>query len=402
MSHDSFTVDWPEHRTEVRPWQQAHRGGTREDRMLRDVAVSLPPLIADQGLILDGVVAAELEAAMRRITALDATHEATPQALGLQLLRTESVASSKIESVEASIDDYARALHGVRANPSAVSMAAATTALDTMIQNVSPGRPLTLDDIATAHAILMAHEPSEADYAGRLRDMQNWIGGSDHSPRAALYVPPPPDTVPGYMADLLAFANRDDLPTLAQAAIAHAQFESIHPFTDGNGRIGRALINTIFRRRGATTHIVVPLASALVAHRERYFSLLDAYRHGHVKPLVSSFATACATAAAESSATAARLAQIPAEWRDLAGPVRAGSAAAELLTLLPTRPILSAEEACARMKAPRSSVFAALTRLHEAGILRPLTDRKRDQVWGAAAILDELDDLSLRIARAST
>ncbi|MFZ0161547.1 MAG: Fic family protein [Kineosporiaceae bacterium] len=401
MNDTTSTLDWPAHRREVRPWRQLHRAGTRDDRTLREISVSLPPFIADRTLSLDSSLAADLETAMRQITALDAAHDSTLRALGLLLLRTESVASSKIESVEASLDDYACALHGIRANASAVSMAAATAALDSMIHNVSPGRPITLDDIITAHALLMADEHSEAHYAGRLRDMQNWIGGSDHSPRAALYVPPPPDTVPTYMTDLLAFANRDDMPALAQAAIAHAQFESIHPFTDGNGRIGRALINTILRRRRATTHIVVPLASALVAHRERYFELLGAYRDGQVGPLLASFARACRTAAAEAATTATRLSEIPSEWRSLAGPVRAGSAAAKLLDLLPTQPIVSSEDACSGVDAPRSSVFAAISRLHDAGVLRPLTARKRDQVWGAGAILDELDDLSLRIAHAS-
>jgi Fic family protein len=203
------------------------------------------------------------------------------------------------------------------------------------------------------------------------------------------------------MTDLLAFANRTDPPALAQAAIAQAQFESIHPFTDGNGRIGRALINTILRRRRTTTHVVVPLASALVARRERYFDLLGSYRDGQVRPLLTSFAQACRTAASEAATTATRLGEIPSEWRSLAGPVRAGSAAAKLLALLPTQPILSCEDACSRVEAPRSSVFAAIGRLHDAGVLRPLTDRRRDRVWGAGAILDELDDLSLRIARAS-
>jgi Fic family protein len=108
--------------------------------------------------------------------------------------------------------------------------------------------------------------------------------------------------------DLIAFANRNDLPVLVQAAIAHAQFESIHPFTDGNGRIGRALINAILRRRGATTHVVVPLASALVAHRDRYFDLLNSYRDGNVRPLMASFADASRIAAVESRTTASRLA----------------------------------------------------------------------------------------------
>ncbi len=136
------------------------------------------------------------------------------------------------------------------------------------------------------------------------------------APRGALYVPPPPDTVDAYLADLNTFVNRDDLPALVQAAIAHAQFESIHPFTDGNGRIGRALINTVLRRRGATTGVVIPMASSLVAHRERYFDALNAYRLGQVRPLLTSFAQAARAAAAESRITAVRLGQIPAEWEN--------------------------------------------------------------------------------------
>jgi fido (protein-threonine AMPylation protein) len=395
------TRTWPPHEHETRPWRQAHRGGTKDDRMLREVTVSLPPLIADQGISVDPTLAADLESAMREITALDGTQGADLEALGVLLLRTESVASSKIEAVEASLDDYARALHGIRSNTSAVSMVAATTALDAMIGEVSRSGRIELAALTSAHEALMREDPAEAEYAGRLRDMQNWIGGSDHSPRGALYVPPPPDLVQGYLDDLVAFANRDDLSALVQAAIAHAQFESIHPFTDGNGRIGRALINTVLRRRGATTRIVIPLASALVAHRERYFDLLDAYRRGEVRPLLASFAESSRIAASESRVTATRMGEIPGDWRDLVGPLRSGSAAAKLLEILPARPIFSSEDVGDAIDAPRSSVFAAIDRLRDAGVLRPLTDRKRDQVWGAGAILDELDDLGLRIGRAS-
>lgn len=368
--------------------------------MLRKITVSLPPMIANQDLTLDSGLAADIESAMREISQLDATHGADLEALGVLLLRTESVASSKIEAVEASLDDYARALHGIRTNSSAVSMVAATTALDTMINDVGRQGRIELAAITSAHDVLMRDDPCEAPYAGRLRTVQNWIGGSNYSPRGALYVPPPPITVPDYMDDLLTFANRDDLPALVQAAIGHAQFESIHPFTDGNGRIGRALINTVLRRRGATTRVVVPLASALVARRDRYFDLLNAYRTGDVRPLIATFAESSRIAAAESQVTACRLGEIPAEWRALVK-ARAGSAAAQLLGQLPSRPILSSDDASAIIDGPRSSIFAAINRLHDAGVLRPLTDRKRDQVWGASLILDELEDLSIRIGRAA-
>jgi Fic family protein len=334
--------------------------------MLRQITMSLPPLIAEQDIAFDSALSTDLESAMQEITSLDADGVRL-QALSLLLLRTESVASSKIEAIEASLDDYARALHGIRSNTSAVSMAAATTALDTMIGQVTHGGRIELVALTCAHAVLMRDDPAEAGYAGRLRDMQNWIGGTDHSPRTALYVPPPPDTVQMYMDDLVSFTNRDDLPALVQAALAHAQFESIHPFTDGNGRIGRALINTVLRRRGATTRIVVPLASALVAHRERYFEVLNAYRRGQVGPLLTSFAQSSRIAASESRITATRLSEIPSEWQELVRPTRRHSAVAKLLAVLSTTPILSAEDA------------------------ETLLD----------AILDELDDLSARIAHAS-
>jgi Fic family protein len=393
---------WPAHDREERPWVQSQRGGTREDRTLRAITVSLPPMIAGLDVVIESELAAELEAAMREISKLDSAYGADLAALGTLLLRTESVASSKIEQVEASLDDYARALHGIRANTSAVSMVAATTALEAMISAVSQTHPIDLSAITSAHEALMRDEPGEAPYAGRLRAVQNWIGGSDYSPRGALYVPPPQETVADYMSDLIAFANRDDLPALVQAAVAHAQFESIHPFTDGNGRIGRALINTILRRRGATTRLVVPLASALVARRDRYFDVLNSYRAGDLGPLITTFALSARVTAVESRVTADRLSEIPREWQHDVGPVRRGSAAAKILALLPSNPVVSAEDVVSIIDAPRSSVFAAINRLRDAGVLRPLTDRKRDQVWGASLVLDELDDLGNRIAHAIT
>jgi Fic family protein len=335
------------------------------------------------------------------IVALDHTHGDQLEAIGVLLLRTESVASSKIEFVEASLDDYARALHGNKASSAAASVVAATRALELLISDTTASGQVELAGLLRAHQALMADDPGESRYAGQLRDVQNWIGGSDYSPRNALYVPPPAATVAEYMADVIEFANRDDMPVLAQAAVAHAQFESIHPFTDGNGRIGRALINATLRRRRATNRVVVPLASALVAHRDRYFDQLTAYREGDVRPIIDSFAVASRIAAAESATSAQRLAAIPDEWAQMLGPVRIDSAAAKLLDVLPAHPVLSADDAVELIGAPVSSVYTGIERLAQAGVLRSLTDRRRNQVWGASLILDELDDLGARIARAA-
>jgi Fic family protein len=388
----------PRHENRTVPWRQTFRSGSAEDRRLREVTVSLPPKIERLDPAVPPKLAARMDDTLREIAALDETHGEHLGSMSTLLLRAESVASSKIEHIDASMNDYARALHGIRSNPSATAMVASTRALADLIATVERGAAITLDNVLRAHGILMADDQSERAYAGRLRDMQNWIGGSDHSPRAALYVPPPPATVRDYLDDLMAFANRDDVPVLAQAAITHAQFESIHPFTDGNGRIGRALINTVLRRRRVTRRVVVPLASALVARRDDYFDVLGAYRDGDAGPIISAFATASTIASVESRVTADRVATMPATWREAAGRPRAGSAAAKLVDVLLDHPVFTADDAADRIGGALSSVYTAITRLQDAGVVRPLTDRTRNQVWVAAELADELDDLGIRIA----
>lgn len=361
----------------------------------------MPAWIADQPVLIGGQLADEIDTAMREIVALDEGHGDVLAPLGMMLLRAESVASSKIERIDAGIDDYARALQGSKANASASSMVAATSALETMIETVARTGRIELSTMTGPHRALMVDDPAEHDQAGRLRDVQNWIGGSDHSPRGALYVPPPAADVAAYMDDLVAFSNRTDLSALAQAAIAHAQFESIHPFTDGNGRIGRALVNAILRRRGLTRNVVIPIASSLVAQRDRYFAALDAYRGGDAVRIISEFATASRIAATEARVTANRLAAASAEMRAMAGTARKGSTVDKLLRLLTTMPVFTSEDAIDTLEAGGSSVYDAIDRLASAGVLRPLTDPKRNRVWGASVILDELEDLGLRIELAS-
>lgn len=393
-------MTWPAHEPEVRPWRQAQRGGTAEDRKVTEVTVMRPPLIADLQVMPAAQLGVAMESCVVEIAALDYSHGAQLAALETVLLRTESVASSKIEHIDASMDDYARALHGIKSNPSASSMAASTAALAALISSVDDGADIDSQMILMAHFALMVDDPHERAYAGRFRDMQNWIGGSDYSPRNALYVPPPPETVAEYMEDLVAFANRTDVPVLAQAAIVHAQFESIHPFTDGNGRIGRALINTVLRRRGVTKRVVVPLASALVARRDDYFDVLGLYREGRVEPIIQSFTDSSALAAKESQVTAGRIAGLRQAWQDKVVP-RGGSAASRLLDGLIAAPIFSAAEAEEALGGAASSVYSGIERLHAAGVIRPLKNRTRNQVWGASDLLDELDDLSARIATAA-
>jgi len=395
------TRDWAPHAYEVRPYRQRIARGPRADRLLREVTVSLPPYIADLDYEMERPLAAMTAASAGDLRHLDLVHGRTLAELNRLQLRTESVDSSKIENVEASLADYGRALLGVGANASAVSMASATTALDRMIEDADTTRRIRPEAILAAHRELFRRNPDEAHRAGRFRTVQNWVGGSDYSPIGALHVPPPPETVPGYLDDLFAFANRDDVPILPQAAIVHAQFESIHPFIDGNGRIGRALIHAVLRRRRASRHLTVPIASALISDRDRYFAALEDYRRGDARTVVALLARSASIATAESWRTADHIVDIRSGWQSAAGGPRPGTPDYRLLDLLTEEPIVNVALVAERIGIEHPVAESAIGALVTAQVLRPAPRSRKAPVWLAPTLLDEIEDLSLRIQDAS-
>ncbi len=395
---DTPAPQWPMHGAEVRPWQQQQRGGTREDRMLTEVTVSIPPRIAGLDALPSRDTIVLAEHALQAVARADSAARTSGHALGRFMIRTESTASSKIELIEASGDDLARAIAGSRANARASSMVAAAEALQSLMLRAGSARAITLDDLLEAHRLLMQNDEHLGDrrWAGRVRQEQNWIGGSDYSPRGADHVPPPPDQVEEALADLLGYVDRPDLPALVQASIAHAQFESIHPFTDGNGRIGRALLGAVLQRRGATRNAVVPIASGLYALRTDYFAALNRYRDGDIDSIVRVIARAATVAAEESLLTFDRLLRLPTEW-DTTVKARQDSAARRMLQRLIDHPVLTADDLIGFTGGSTAAAYAGILVLEEHGLLREVTGRKRDRVWVVADIVAELEDLDLRI-----
>lgn len=406
---DEVETDWEPHARTVVPWRQQVERGPRADRLVREIEVRVPPRIVAAGYEADRPLATSMANALAGLRQLDGSHGRRLRALNQLLLRTESVASSKIENIEASLADYGKAVLGARSSASAVSMAAATDALTGIITQAEVSGVLGRRSMQDAHAVLFRRSVDQQHNAGRFREVQNWIGGSDYTPRNALYVPPPPELVPELLEDLFAFANRDDLPVLVQAAVLHAQFESIHPFVDGNGRIGRTLIHAVLRRRRVTTHLTVPIASGLVAHREKYFDALGEYREGHARPIVAMLTGAVIVATHESRRTATALHEIRQEWSERLGPVRPGSPVHRVLVSLPERPTVTVAELAERLGLGADEAEAAVDTLRAAEVLVPagkgMSDRGWgrgvDRVWSARDILDELTDLNDRIVAVS-
>lgn len=366
--------------------------------MTRFVDATVPPFIRELDYMPPLEVVLETERTLLAVAQADTDAEGHSAALSRFMVRSESVASSKIERIDASARDYARALVGNKSNTSATSMIAASAALHELITQVGESGRFEVGHLTSAHRALMADDPQETDYAGRLRDMQNWIGGSDHSPRGALHVPPAPERVPELMDDLISYLNRDDVPVMTQAAIGHAQFESIHAFTDGNGRIGRALVSAALRRRGVTRNAVIPLASGLLARRDDYFAALGSYRLGDPAPLIELFALSARAAAACSRETIARLKAMPALWTAELKP-RTKSAAAALIQAFYDHPVMGADgiEATA---GSTTAAYRAIDQLVGAGFIEEITGRKKDRVWAASEVMAELDDLDRRIQAA--
>lgn len=388
---------WPAHSFEVRPWVSANRAGNREDRLFTQVTTAIPPLIAPETFEADSAVLLACENATIAITRLDVGRGEALAPLGDFLLRSESVASSKIEHINAGWRQFGRAIAGVKAGSEAKSQLAAVQALATMIAAADTGT-ITAADLLRAHRQLMEGTVAEARTAGTFRTVQNWIGGSDYTPRGALFVPPPPELVLDLIDDLITFVDRTDLPVVAQAAIAHAQFESIHPHTDGNGRIGRALISAILRRRGLTRKITVPLASVMLTDTDTYFATLGAYRRGDAAAFVTYVADAATLACAAADESADQLEQMPAFWRTLANP-RSGSSEESIIDALLARPVLDADTAQEITGSSDTATYRALNKLTNAGILEVISESKRDRVWAAVDVMNELELLSDSIGR---
>jgi Fic family protein len=258
---------------------------------------------------------------------------------------------------------------------------------------------VSVDAIKRVHQALLPDDLDNEGHpiGGRIRTTQNWIGRSDVTPVGATFVPPPPEYVEGLLVDLGAFIDRTDLPAIAQAAIAHAQFETIHPFMDGNGRTGRALVYSILRRREELGEYVPPISLVLSGVPRNYVGALTAYREGNYNAIVELYAIATGKACAEAKHLGAAVDMLRAEWEARLPPLRSHATARALLDVLPAVPVLDANEAAARTGRSLVSARRGLEELTELGILKPLNARKWGRGWETPELFDLVTQFERRV-----
>jgi Fic family protein len=360
----------------------------------------IPAKLTGMPLSLDAKVAGMVSEAEAEIRALNEVARPALTPLARLLLRTESIASSKVEGLQLGVRELARAEArleaGGNAGPTALEVLANIDAMDLAVNQAANTNRVGVEEIAAIHRRLMEKGPNP-NTAGQIRTRQNWIGGNDYNPCGADFVPPPPEYVDALLTDLCDAINDDVLSPLVQAALVHAQFETIHPFEDGNGRTGRALIHVILRRRGVAPDYVPPISVVLATARNRYIEGLTRFREGEVSDWIEHFAGSAASAAHLAAAYLRSVQELSVRWKAqlaaAAAAPRAGAAAWLIIDILPAHPIITAPVAAAVTGRSKPSVYQALGELEAAGVLEPLSHSRRNQSWEAAGLLDLLTGL---------
>lgn len=392
----------------------AGAGVSRRDRRSCEYDAYVPDALRARRFIFDGGVAADVADAERSIMQLnvEALALVDTEALARILLRAEAVASSRIEGLEVGPRRLLHAEMARRAGEPAADVTAAEVLgnIDAMVyalEGTKERQPITVDLLLEVHRRLLTNT-SLREHGGRLRTGQNWIGGSSYNPCSASFVPPPSELVSELMEDLCAFCNTDDLPAVAQAAIAHAQFETIHPFVDGNGRTGRALIHLVLRRRGLARRVLPPVSLVLATRARSYINGLTAFRYvgpptgapayDGLNLWVGDFAAACTRAVEDASAFEAKATELEQRWRGRLSRVRANSALDRLLRALPGAPVVTVESAAALIGRTYKPTNQAIQRMVEADVLRQVTIGRRNRAFEAPDVIAAFTDLERQLA----
>lgn len=397
--NDPRGTEWPSIGYESRPWEPVEqpfvpRSARRTHTGPYDSAV-VPAIAAVGELGVPDDVLAAADEASTEIARFDAEVGAELAPFSALLLRSESAASSRIEQLTASAKSIALAEMGDPTRKNANVIVANTRAMEAAVALAD-----RLDEgaILDMHAALIGGE--HPDWVGRWRDQQVWIGGSNFGPHGAEFVPPHHDLVPVAMGDLVAFMQRDDMPVLVQAALAHAQFETIHPFPDGNGRTGRALIHSLLRSKGLTRKVTFPISAGLLADTNAYFDALTAYRDGDPKRIVAQMADASFLALGNGRMLVAELDQLRASWQERIV-ARRGAAAWAIAERLMQRPVVDSPSLQRELGVTAPSVNQGIERLVEAGVLVKVSGNHRNRKWAAPEVLAALDAFSERAGRRS-
>ncbi len=379
--------NWPSVSFESVPWREGWRS----------YEAAVVPAISglDVAAVLDPATAAEVGAAERAVHDFDAqmTEAFGAMELGVidaVLLRSEAASSSQIEQITVSSKQIALAQTGQSKSVNAKLVARNVEAMHRALGLAEFATPAVVD----VQRVLLGDTQLHLG----LRTEPVWIGTNGMSPIGADYVAPVHTSVPAALEDLWRFMRQSAPLPLAQIAVAHAQFETIHPFVDGNGRTGRALVNAYVRTSGMASHVTVPVSAGLLSDTRGYVDALNAYRQGDVLLIVHVFAVAARNAAEIGMELIASLQQARRSWDDRIH-ARSDSVVWRIADALVGQPVVTARSVSVQHDVTQVAARSAITVLVEAGVLRKASTGTRNQVWVAEEITTCYDRIAILIGR---
>ncbi|WP_246093411.1 Fic family protein [Microbacterium kyungheense] len=397
MTYETF--DW-------RPRAPEIHSRAEVERQTGPYDAAVTPLIATWSPIISSEDAADVEDATRQLVEFD--HHAQRKlgsgnpALGPMtaiLLRTESASSSQIEQLTTSARQLALAEIDESDKANVLTVVGNVRAMEAALQLADD---ISEDSILAMHKALMLHQTGfPPAVAGRFRAEQVWIGSGEAGPRLADFVAPHHDRVSDAIGDLVHFVKRQDVVVLVQVAVAHAQFETIHPFPDGNGRTGRALAQSILRNKRLVGSTAVPISAGLLVDVSRYFDALSSFRDGDAGPIIRGFASASRIAATTGTRLVDDLVEQLEESRAKIAGIRADAAAWKILPTLVGQPAVNVKYLKNTLGLGEMAALRALDSLTEREVLIETTGKSRGRVWQHRGIFDALDSYASVIRRMS-
>ncbi|AGA33914.1 filamentation induced by cAMP protein Fic [Thioalkalivibrio nitratireducens DSM 14787] len=339
-----------------------------------------------------------LENANRALGRLDGVTSILPDTpLFLYMyVRKEAILSSQIEGTQSSLSDLlffeSEEAPGVPLDD-VQEVSNYVAAMDHGLVRIRDGFPVSLRLIREIHETLLARGRGSTKQPGEFRRSQNWIGGT--RPGNALFVPPPPDRVLDLMSDLEAFIHADtpEIPALVKAGLVHVQFETIHPFLDGNGRVGRLLITLLLCAQGILQEPVLYLSLYFKAHRRQYYDLLQQVRErGAWEAWIEFFLDGIAETSLQ-AAEAAReiLGLFEADRERIEGLGRPAASALRVHQLLQQKPLVGIPDAAQRLGLSAPTIAKSIQHLADLGIVREITGKQRGRLFVYGGYLDILN-----------
>ncbi|MEV0985172.1 MULTISPECIES: Fic family protein [unclassified Brevibacterium] len=401
-------------------WVAAETSGiSRRDRKTGSFRTYLPDTLVGMPLVLGREVDARVAEAEQAVRRLDRRAGADLAGVSRYLLRSEAIASSRIEGIAPNPRNVALAELGLSEDVSGISEQAQLVANNmTIVKSATTALvaapTVQIDDVVSLQRALLP----DAHRMHGVRTRQNWIGGSGRHPLDADFVPPAPQRVHGLLDDWVTYLNGAAHSPVIQAALVHAQFETIHPFADGNGRVGRALIHTVLARRGLTSGAVLPVSLVLSTLSGEYVAGLTAYRHAGapgssdaidaVERWITTFADAVIEASIQALSFAEDLDELRGQWNErLDGHrrregrtrrLRSDSAVTLVLRDLPGSPVLTPATVQRIHDVTAAAAVKALDELEAAGILETRAIGKRRRAYIASEVLDLVAATERRLA----